>query len=115
MKIAKSLFLLVLLVTFTGCAEISQEAEAEQEPKSAVYTLEEIASHNSHDDCWLAINEKIYNVTSFVGSHPGGEAILEGCGKDATEFFETRPMGSGTPHSEKARENLENFYIGDLK
>lgn len=84
--------------------------------QAQTYTLTEIAQHNQADDCWFAIEGKVYNVTPFIASskHPGGEAILQGCGKDATELFNTRPMGSGTPHSDKARTNLANFYIGDL-
>jgi cytochrome b involved in lipid metabolism len=59
----------------------------------------------------------VYDVTKFIeaSKHPGGEAIVEGCGKDATVLFATRPMGSGTPHSEKAYGFLTSFYIGDLK
>lgn len=85
-----------------------------QENKS--YTLTEIAKHSTKDDCWFAIEDKVYDATPFIASqkHPGGAAILEGCGKDATELFNTRPMGSGTPHSDNARDNLSNFYIGDL-
>lgn len=79
------------------------------------YTMEEIAKHSMESDCWLLISGKVYDVTEMVGGHPGGKAILEGCGKDATVLFNTRPMGSGTPHSEKANNNLEKFYIGDLK
>ncbi|HJX06337.1 MAG TPA: cytochrome b5-like heme/steroid binding domain-containing protein [Candidatus Nanoarchaeia archaeon] len=77
--------------------------------------MEELAMHSTKEDCWLLIHGKIYNVTKMIGGHPGGAAILEGCGKDATTFFETRPMGSGTPHSEKARDNLAKFYIGDFQ
>lgn len=85
-------------------------------PTKQTYTLAQIAVHNKPTDCWFAIEGKVYNVTAFIaaGRHPGGEAILEGCGKDATVLFNTRPMGSGTAHSEQARKNLVNFYIGDL-
>ena len=85
-----------------------------QENKS--YTLEEIANHSTKDDCWFAIENKVYDAMPFIASqkHPGGAAILEGCGKDATELFNTRPMGSGTAHSDSARAGLPNFYIGDL-
>ncbi|MBX4197739.1 cytochrome b5 domain-containing protein [Candidatus Parcubacteria bacterium] len=81
------------------------------------YPLTEVAKHNKSTDCWLAISGKVYDVTKFIasGMHPGGEAILQGCGKDATTLFETRPMGSGTPHSAQAHAALVNFYIGDLK
>ena len=78
------------------------------------YSFEEIALHNSKDDCWFAIDNKVYDVTDFISSHPGGKSILEGCGKDATQLFETRPMGSGAPHSSNARQLLNDYYIGDL-
>ncbi len=77
-------------------------------------TLQELSKHNSRNDCWMAINGKVYDVTSFIEEHPGGEAILQGCGKDATNLYMTRPMGSGTPHSSNANSLLKNYYIGDL-
>jgi cytochrome b involved in lipid metabolism len=81
-----------------------------------LFGLPEISRHATSTDCWFAINGKVYDVTQFIAGskHPGGAAILAGCGKDATTLFETRPMGSNTPHSETARGFLPNFYIGDL-
>ncbi len=89
--------------------------EEDKDINIVYYTLEEVAKHSSREDCWIVIHGKVYDVTSFIPEHPGGDAILQGCGKDATELFETRPMGSGTPHSEEARELLERYYIGELK
>lgn len=86
----------------------------EPQANTLVYAITEVEAHATPDDCWLAIHGKVYNVSGFGAMHGGGEAVYEGCGKDATELFETRPMGSGTPHSEKARGFLPNFYIGDL-
>ncbi|MEI8232529.1 MAG: cytochrome b5 domain-containing protein [bacterium] len=83
-------------------------------PKS--YNMSQVAEHASKDSCWLVLDSKVYDVTPFVtsGFHPGKDAILEGCGKDATELFNTRPMGSGTSHSDKARGMLGKYYIGDI-
>jgi len=92
-----------------------QTASPSAETVSKTYSLEEVALHDNKEDCWLVIDNKVYEVTSFIGQHPGGEAILQGCGKDATTLFKTRPMGSGTEHSQKAYNGLVNFYIGDLK
>jgi len=80
------------------------------------YELVEVEEHDVVDDCWLAVEGKVYDVTEYITGqkHPGGVAILEGCGKDAKELYDTRPMGSGTAHSDRARDMLENFYIGDL-
>lgn len=77
-----------------------------------IFTIDEVSEHNSKDDCWLVVHGNVYDVTEFISNHPGGDAILQGCGKDATELFETRPMGSGTPHSQRARDLLKDYYIG---
>ena len=89
----------------------------QSEGKASGLTLAEVTQHSTADNCWFAIEGKVYDVTKFIegAKHPGGAAILQGCGKDATELFNTRPMGSKTPHSDKARSFLPQFYIGDLK
>jgi len=92
-------------------------AMMEDDAMKKTISLSEVSTHDSPEDCWFAIEGKVYDVTSFIesGNHGGGDAILEGCGLDATTLYETRPMGSGTPHSDKARGFLPNFYIGDLQ
>ncbi|XP_076012159.1 cytochrome b5 type B [Genypterus blacodes] len=74
------------------------------------YTLEEIRSHNVSKDTWLIIQDKVYDITSFLEEHPGGEEVLlEQAGSDATESFED------VGHSTDAREMLEQFYLGELR
>ena len=80
-----------------------------------IYSIDEIAKHETKDDCWFVIDGKVYDFSGFADKHPGGEAVYQGCGTDATKLFETRPMGSGTPHSEDARELLPEFEIGLLQ
>ncbi|XP_049574620.1 cytochrome b5 type B [Syngnathus scovelli] len=73
------------------------------------YTLEDVQSHNMSNDTWLIIHDKVYDVTSFLEEHPGGEEVLlEQAGADATESFED------VGHSTDAREMLQQFYIGEL-
>ncbi len=115
-----------LLVMASGCVSDSQQATDKQNMEDIVpdsenmedveegISLSEVAEHNLRDDCWLVIHGKVYDVTDWIPIHPGGDAILEGCGKDASTLYETRPMGSGTPHSQSARDRLEDYYIGDL-
>jgi cytochrome b involved in lipid metabolism len=75
--------------------------------------MQEIAKHNSAADCWLLISNKVYNVTGYLGSHPGGAgAIIPACGHDATQDFATKDIGR--PHSSFAASLLTNYYIGDL-
>lgn len=93
----------------------------ESNPNVKYYTMEEVAAHGSDFEnyigCWTVINDKVYDITEFADNfkHPGGEMIYQACGKDGTELFETRPEGSGTPHSANAREILEKYYIGELR
>jgi len=83
-------------------------------PVISVFTLAEIAKHNSANDCWLLINNKVYDVTSFLGSHPGGvETIIPHCGQEATNAYNTKDIGR--PHSARAASMLNDYYIGDLK
>ncbi|XP_031251082.1 cytochrome b5-like [Pistacia vera] len=74
-----------------------------------VIKFEEVAKHKERDDCWLAIFGKVYDVTSFLEDHPGGdEVLLAVTEKDATEDFED------VGHSDSAKEMMEKYYIGDL-
>jgi len=84
------------------------------QPTQPIQTVssDELKKHNSASDCWLAIEGKVYDVTSFITSHPGGIAITLGCGKDATTLFRLRP--NGTSHSQRAEQMLPKFYVGDL-
>uniref|UniRef100_A0A7N0RB59 Cytochrome b5 heme-binding domain-containing protein n=1 Tax=Kalanchoe fedtschenkoi TaxID=63787 RepID=A0A7N0RB59_KALFE len=72
-----------------------------------VHSFEDVSSHNQIKDCWLIIAGKVYDVTSFMEEHPGGEEVLlSATGKDATDDFED------VGHSDAAREQMETFCIG---
>lgn len=59
----------------------------------------------------MIMDSVVYDMSSYK-THPGGEIIWNGCGKDATALFETRPDGSS--HSDRARTKREEFKIGIL-
>ena len=73
------------------------------------FTRQEIEKHNSNDDAWLVIDNKVYDVTSVLDWHPGGKAsILSYAGKltvEATGNFESI-------HDEYAHKKLADCAIG---
>ncbi|ORZ02435.1 cytochrome b5 [Syncephalastrum racemosum] len=76
---------------------------------TTVYSLEQVAAHNTKNDLWVTIHNKVYDISKFVQEHPGGEEVLlDEAGKDATEAFED--IG----HSDEAREILESYLVGEL-
>ncbi|XP_075265344.1 uncharacterized protein LOC142357674 isoform X2 [Convolutriloba macropyga] len=75
---------------------------------SAKFSLAEVEKHNSSSDCWVIVRGKVYDVSSWVPRHPGGDVIFVKAGKDCTQLFESY-------HSLSARKVLEKFYIGDLE
>ncbi|KAJ5773299.1 hypothetical protein N7457_008195 [Penicillium paradoxum] len=73
-------------------------------------TLNEIAKHNTKKDLYLIVHDKVYDCTSFVDEHPGGEEVLlDVGGQDSTEAFED------VGHSDEAREILDGLLVGTVK
>lgn len=73
------------------------------------YTLSEVQQHNTLDDCWMVIFDKVYNITDFVYEHPGGDFILfEYAGRDATHPF------LSSRHGSSAYKMLDKYWIGIL-
>ena len=48
------------------------------------YSWDEIKQHDkSNSNVWLVLGGRVYDVTKFLGGHPGGDAVLfENAGKD---------------------------------
>ncbi|XP_037032100.1 cytochrome b5 isoform X3 [Bradysia coprophila] len=73
------------------------------------YTFAEVKEHNKPSDLWVVIHDKVYDVTKFLHEHPGGEEVLEeSAGRNATKDFDD------ADHSESAKEQLANYYLGDI-
>jgi len=74
------------------------------------YTLADVQKHNSSSDCWTAVGGNAYNVTDWIGKHPGGPGVIQGmCGIDASAAFTGQHSGS-----QRAKDFLAGYRIGKL-
>ncbi|XOV87754.1 MAG: cytochrome b5 domain-containing protein [Pseudomonadota bacterium] len=81
------------------------------EPRT--YTAEEVAKHNNLQDCWMVIEGKVYDLSTYVPKHPTPPAVLvPWCGKEATLGMRTK--GYGSDHSPYAWSELAEYLIGEL-
>jgi hypothetical protein len=63
-------------------------------------TMDTLAQHASRESCWTAINGNVYDLTSWVPKHPGGEqAILQLCGTDGSAKFNGQHGGDSAKES----------------
>lgn len=122
-------FLLVIAVLLGiggGGIWVLTQRQAAQQPGASSeqersFTEDEVAQHNTRTDCWTIISGEVYDLTNFIKTHPGGNDILRACGADATSFFNSRQttdgqrVGSGTPHSQAAQQQLAQLKIGTLR
>lgn len=74
-----------------------------------VIALSEFDEHNKPNDCWIVIDGKIIDVTTYLDGHPGGaEVLVQNAGKDATQAF----LAIG--HSESAKMQMMDYLVGIL-
>ncbi|KAF9897008.1 fatty acid alpha-hydroxylase [Lobosporangium transversale] len=77
------------------------------------FSVQQVLAHNNADSCWVIHNNKVYDMTSFVQDHPGGEEyILDHAGTDISQLMND-PLTHA--HSDGAYEMLDEFFIGTLE
>jgi len=70
----------------------------------------EIKTHNLKSDCWSIVNANVYNLTSYVKSHPGGASVIANiCGKDGSKAFVNQHNTQGKPNNV-----LSSFLLGPV-
>ena len=73
----------------------------------------EIAKHRNVDDAWVIVDGAVYDVTSFLESHPGGLTVTEKhLGTDIGYVFRSDEVHN---HSSTAFDILEQYKIGVIK
>jgi cytochrome b involved in lipid metabolism len=76
-------------------------------PVDKMITKAEVAQHSVKADCWIIIEKSVYDITNYFAEHPGGDAPVRFCGKDATAVF-------NRIHDDFAKELREKYRIGAL-
>ena len=75
-----------------------------------IFTDEDLALHDSTRSCWVTRHGKVYDVTGFLGDHPGGDdLLLRYAGKDVEDIM--KDVGEHD-HSESAYAMLDELQIG---
>ena len=77
---------------------------------TTLLTVDEVAKHNSASDCWSVVDGNVYDLTSYVKNHPGGQSVIEAiCGKDGT-------FGFSNQHGSESKPNqmLDSLLLGSL-
>jgi len=70
----------------------------------------DLQKHSTAASCYVTIGAKVFDVTDFLGDHPGGEdLILKYGGKDVTRIMEDQISHQ---HSEAAYEILDDYLVG---
>jgi len=96
--------------------EPSQSIGTVQEDQGAVvakgireFTLEELASHNTPESCWISIDGHVYDLTNFAAMHPGGaELLIAYSGKAVSEEF------WGLHHPDVLAKYHDEYKIGTI-
>jgi hypothetical protein len=73
------------------------------------FTLGEVKKHNKRNDAWTIIENKVYDITTWIPTHPGGDVILKAVGKNGTRLFKSVNHPSFVKLSV-----LPKYYIGNL-
>jgi len=76
----------------------------------ASYTMAQVSANKSAAKCWSVISANVYDLTTWINAHPGGEgSIISLCGTDGTQDFLAMHRGQSKPES-----RLSAFLLGPL-
>lgn len=74
------------------------------------YNAEEIMKHDSKDSMWVTFRRGVYDVTTFLPEHPGGDQIMNAAGLSIEPFWSVYGMHK----TDAILATLELYRIGNL-
>lgn len=78
--------------------------------------ISEVQSHNTATNCWIIINNKVYDVTKFIKDHDtkcSKMKLSDFCGKDASAIW-LEKENSGHAHKHRSVLKFESSQIGNV-
>ncbi|KAI0204385.1 Oxidoreductase, molybdopterin-binding domain-containing protein [Astrocystis sublimbata] len=105
-----TLFFTVSWPTFHAESPIvdDDDADADNLPR---YRLAEIKEHHSKSDRpWVVYENKVYDITEWVGAHPGGEVILRAAGGSIEQYWDIFAIHK----TQYVREILDQYVVGKV-
>lgn len=73
---------------------------------TTVFSLADVAQHKTAADCYLVIDNTVYDVSGYLNNHPGGRGVIQSrCGTEVTGIF-------ARIHSNRAWNLLTSFKVG---
>jgi cytochrome b involved in lipid metabolism len=98
---------------FDNPAQTQRTDTSIPEPKGAsagAFAMAEVAKHSDARSCWSAIDGQVYDLTDWIGKHPGGAAVIKAiCGRDGSSAFNGQHAGQKRP-----ADFLAGYLIGAL-
>jgi cytochrome b involved in lipid metabolism len=109
------IFSYLLLTQILG-RQTTQSTINQNQPSGSKLNLiskAELAIHNKATDCYIVIQNKVYDLTKYLPNHPGGSKQLEKeCGKDIDMLGAMHPGGNFS--SDKIQKMVESYLVGEL-
>lgn len=95
----------IIFGLFSGYSKKIMVDSKNPDPRSnaGIFTPENVAKHNNSEDCWLIIDNKVFDATPASRVHPA----LFNCGTDASINYHKN-------HGKGISDKMMVFYIGDL-
>lgn len=99
--------------TYSEAGQVTESntaSDTQMDSEEKTFTMADISTHNSDSSCYTVIRGEVFDLTSWIGQHPGGDdAIRSICGKDGTSAFVGKHGGKAGQEAK-----LDTFKVGKL-
>lgn len=103
-----------VVATIVLIESLQPEPDVPSDPSNRSFSIAEVSHHDSAEDCWMAIEGGVYDLSDYLPRHPAPRRVIVAwCGREATRAMRTK--GDDIDHSERAWRLLRRYRIGTLE